>query len=167
MTEFITISEAANRTGKSQKSIRRAVQQMVAQDKRRADKHVRTIAQGKNHIYQVDADFIIAYFAKAGEDQRASTDTNATQNAPAQDDQRATDQLLKVLQDQLKEKDTQIAHLHDLIREEHILRKNLEDRLLLSPLHADNQAQVVKETENQEEPRKRKGFLGWIFGNRK
>ncbi len=140
---------------------------MVAQDKRRADKHVRTIAQGKNHIYQVDADFIIDYFAKPGDDQRASADTNPTQNAPTQDDQRVTDQLLKVLQDQLKEKDTQIAQLLDRNREANILLKDMQQKFLLSPLTADNQAQVVRETKNQEKPHERKGFLGWLFGNKK
>lgn len=127
---YLTIKEAVIYTGKSESTLRK----LARENKGSKSKGVKLerLKTGKEKIY-LSQDFLNSYFNSSKE----NTATNSATN------------ILDILHEQLKAKDSQISDLNERLKEAHILVNNLENKLSIAlPTHPEPQ------------PKKRK-FLFW------
>jgi hypothetical protein len=141
--ELLSIAEAAQLTGRHEKTIRRWIKKQLDTDPQAKDKIVQeSIASG--FTYRIDKDYLLSHSPTPLD----SLPTQDSEHSPPQDTRQTTQQTDQVIQakdetiallkqqillqqDQLKQKDDQIKTILERARETNVLLKGYQETLLL------------------------------------
>jgi hypothetical protein len=141
--ELLSIAEAAQLTGRHEKTIRRWIKKQFDTDPQAKEKIVQeSIASG--FTYRIDKDYLLTHSPTPLD----SPPTQDSEHSPPQDTRQTTQQTDQVIQakdetiallkqqillqqDQLKQKDDQIKTILERARETNVLLKGYQDKLLL------------------------------------
>lgn len=175
---FLTISEAADFTGKSRSTLRRFIDGIVKADAS-PDRHLLTPnpeevaalhAQNQPFAWKLNEELLRRQFLKAEE----ATETTGEQGgggAPGNDFSRLVVLLEKtnaLLERELSEKNGQIAAMNERLRESNVLMKELQQRLALPggrPVDAQTRSEPLDgSTSAGENPPPKKRRFRWFRG---
>jgi D-Tyr-tRNAtyr deacylase len=152
LMDFISIEEARKLTGKSDATLRRLIKHVTKQPTMQS--LVKKDEQGK---WIISFKLLEQEYGLLGQvtdepKQKTKQEPSHEYAEPSQ----ASDRLFEVMQEQLREKDRQIADLNERLREAHLLNNSLQNRLLPAPKQAtDETIESKPETRDEPVPKKR------------
>jgi negative regulator of replication initiation len=150
--DFISIEEARKKTGKSDATLRRLIKHVTKQPTMQS--LVKKDEQGK---WLISFKLLEQEYGLLG--QVTDEPKQETKQEPSHEyaePSQASNKFLEILQEQLREKDRQIADLNERLREAHLLNNSLQNRLLPAPVQqTDDTIEGGAETETRPAPKKR------------
>ena len=175
---FLTISEAADFTGKSRSTLRRFIDGIVKADAS-PDRHLLTPnpeevaafhAQNQPFAWKLNEELLRRQFLKP-DDVASDAGEEGSGGAPGNDFSRLVVLLEKtnaLLERELSEKNSQIAAMNERLRESNVLMKELQQRLALpsgKPVDAQTRSEPLDVSNSAGDSKKpKKGFFRKIFG---
>lgn len=146
MARGLTISEARKFTGKSESTIKRLVREIVA-DPAHSDRDLidpsqeevdRCNSVGERYVWTISEDLLLRRYPDTEKQPvkivESSTELHEdTVVGILREQLHSKDDRLRVLEQQLDRKDSQIADLSERQRETNILMKTMQERLVIEP----------------------------------
>jgi len=151
--KFLSIKEAGLLTGKSESTLKRFVQKNFSSGKSKGipknNQKIRREKAPKGFFWFIEEGFLLENFPTEN-------------NTPQPQSSRENSEIVQILKEQLEKKDEQISQLLDRQRENNILTKNLQDKVLALEPGEKKYGQAV--VDQEEIIPTKKGFWGKIFG---